>query len=104
MIYENVFQYVIDSDIISSYRTDHSAIILKLKFQENDREKKYWEFNNSLLKYKKYVDTIKKVIEDVKQTYSINIRLCENSSIYMHDQLFLETLLMIIRGNTIKFS
>ena len=97
------------TDIISSYRTDHSAIILKIKFQENDRETKYWGFNNSLLKYKKYVDTIKKVIEDVKQTYSINIRLCENIpnqnlQFNIHDQLFLETLLRIIRENTIKFS
>ena len=109
MISESVFQYVIDSDIISRYRTDHSVIILKLKFQENNRGKGYWKFNNSLLKDKKYVDTIKKVIEDVKQTYGTNIRPGENISnqnlqFSINDQLFLETLLMIIRGNTIKFS
>ena len=32
------FQYVTDSDIIPGYRTEHSAIILKLKFQNNERE------------------------------------------------------------------
>ena len=80
MIYESVFQYINDSDIISGYRTDHSAIILKLKFQENDRGKGYWKFHNSLFKDKKYVDTIKKVIKDVKQTYGTNIHLGENIS------------------------
>ena len=109
LISESVFQYVIDSDIISGYRTDHSAIILKLKFQENNSGKGYWKFNNSLLKDKKYVDSIKKVIEDVKQTYGTNIRPGENISnqnlqFSINDQLFLETLLMIVRGNTIKFS
>lgn len=109
LIHESVFQYVTDSDIISGYRTDHSAIILRLKFPENNRGKGYWKFNNSLLKDRKYVDTIKNVIEEVKQTYSTNIRPDENTpnqnlQFNINDQLFLETLLMIIRGNTIKFS
>ena len=73
------------------------------------RGKGYWKFNNSLLKDRKYVDTIKNVIEEVKQTYSTNIRPDENTpnqnlQFNINDQLFLETLLMIIRGNTIKFS
>lgn len=50
LVHESLFHYVIDSDIISGYRTDHSAITLKLKFQESDRGKGYWKFNNSLLK------------------------------------------------------
>ena len=79
LVHESLFQYVIDSDIISGYRTDHSAIILKLKFQENDRSG-YWKFNNSLLKDKKYVDANKNVIEDVKRTYGMNIGQGENIS------------------------
>ena len=38
LIHESVFQYVADSDIILGYRTDHSAIILKLKVQNTKGE------------------------------------------------------------------
>lgn len=109
LIHESIFQYVTDSDIIPGYRTDHSAIILKFKFQENERGKGYWKFNNSLLKDKTYIEEIKKTIEEVKATYATNSNLGENITnedllFNINDQLFLETLLMIIRGNTIKYS
>ena len=42
LINESVFQYVTDSDVIPGYRTDHSAIILKLKFQNNERGRGYY--------------------------------------------------------------
>ena len=70
-----------DSDIILGYSTDHSAIILKYIY----------------------------IIEDVKKTYATNLNPDENMSteelqFNINDQLFLETLLMIIRGDTIKYS
>ena len=40
LIHESVFQYVTDSDIIMGYKTDHSAIILILKFKNNERSLK----------------------------------------------------------------
>ena len=46
--------------IESGYRTDHSAIMLKLNFEKQTRGRSFWKFNNSLLKDKEYVDTIKK--------------------------------------------
>ena len=109
LVHESIFQFVTDANITSGYRTDHSAITLKLKFQESARGKGYWKFNNSLLKDKLYVDEVKKVIEEVKQTYAINlqgeINIPNEDVIFnINDQLFLETLLVIIRGHTIKYS
>ena len=51
---------------------------------------------------------IKNTIEDVKKTYvnngnDVNVASDEIQFI-INDQLFLETLLMMIRGNTIKYS
>ena len=109
LVHDSTFQYVTAANIISGYRTDHSAITLKLKLHENERGKGYWKFNNSLLKDKKIVEETKQVIDEVKRTYAANIELGENIPnqdiiFKINDQLFLETLLMMIRGNTIKFS
>ena len=109
IIHESLFHYVTNTDIIPGYRTDHSAIILKLKFQNNERGKGYWKFNNSLLKDTQYIDKIEKIIEDVKQTYATNLNpdeIIPNQDLQfnINDQLFLETLLMMIRGDTIKYS
>ena len=109
LVHDSIFQYVTAANIISGYRTDHSAITLKLKLHENERGKGYWKFNNSLLKDKKFVEETKQVIDEVKRTYAANIELGENVPnqdivFNINDQLFLETLFMMIRGNTIKFS
>ena len=74
LVRDSIFQYVTHTDIISGYRTDHSAITLRLKLQDSERGKGYWKFNNSLLKDQKYVDEIKKVIQEVKQMYAINMQ------------------------------
>ena len=39
LITENCFGHVINSSIIPGYRTDHSAILLKLKFQKMKERK-----------------------------------------------------------------
>ena len=105
------FHFVTDTDIVSGYRTDHSGIILKLKLLENERGKGYWKFNNTLLKDELYIEEIKKTIEEIKITYVVNQNIDErvNTSnecieFNINDQLFLETLLIIIRGNTVKYS
>ena len=52
--------FVMDTEIVHGYRTDHSGIILKLKIQDSERGRSYWKFNNSLLKDKKYIEQVKK--------------------------------------------
>ena len=111
LVSNSIFSFATDSDIVPGYRTDHSGIILKIKLQENEHGKGYWKFNNTLLKDKKYIEEIKNTIKEVKSKYVINeenvdVETLSNCDIKfnINDQLFLETLLMIIRGNTIKYS
>ena len=112
LVSESLFQHVTEADIIAGYRTDYNGITLKLKLIENIRGKGYWKFNNSLLKDNEYIDIVKQTIIEVKDTYKIidnivnandNIR---NADIEfdINDQLFFEILMMIIRGNTIRYS
>ena len=66
------------------------------------------KFNNSLLKDRKIVEGTKQVMDEVKRTYAANIEPGENIPnqdiiFNINDQLFLETLLMMIKGNTIKY-
>ena len=81
--------------IIPGYRTDHSGIVLKLEFQNMEGGKGYWKFNNSLLRDKKYIDQVKDI--DLEQISDCDLDL------NIKEQLFLETLLMMIRGITIKY-
>ena len=101
-------QYIVDVEIIPGYRTDHSGITLKLKLLESERGKGYWKFNNTLLKDNAYVTLIKNKIEDVKKTNVNNgndVNIANDEIQFnINDQLFQETLLMMIRGNTIKYS
>ena len=79
--------------------------MLKLKFINNERGRGYWKFNNSLLKNKDFVKLVKDTIQEVIDTYKTNDEQdISNIEFTINDQLFLETLLMIIRGNTIQFS
>ena len=97
------------SKIIPGYRTDHSGIILELTLDHDiERGKGYWKFNNSLLKDNSYIKIVKETISEVKQTYLANDNgnneNTQQEEFNINDQLFLETLLLMIRGNTIKYS
>ena len=129
------FMYIYHDDckIVPGYRTDHSGLVLKLNFFEQERGKGYWKFNNSLLKDKKYIDIVHKTITEVlnlhlkdkeKQIDNVhnssftvtdstvnpinknntNTNDKNNERFIINDQLLLETILMMIRGETIKYS
>ena len=103
------FLYADATNIIPGYRTDHSGITLDLVFNyANERGRGYWKFNNSLLKDKNYIQIVKDTISEVKSTYTTNnnneIPNVEQTEFSINDQLFLETLLLMIRGSTIKYS
>ena len=59
-------------------------------------------------KDRQYIDLVKETILEVKQTYTVNDKDTnqETSGVQfsINDQLFLETLLLMIRGNTIEYS
>ena len=100
------------ANIHSGYRSDHSMITLEFQRETSVRQRQFWKFNNSLLKDKDYIALIKKIILDVKKQYAIiiydqdNIENVSDELIEfsISDQLFLETLLMEIRGKTISYS
>ena len=102
-----------DLEIIPSYRSDHSTVVLSLQFNDFVKGKGLWKFNVSLLKDKNYVNTVKKCINDVKEQYMLPVYDTEfiedNANNEMlqftiSHQLFLEVLLMEIRGKTISYS
>ena len=97
---------------LPGYRSDHSFVILELNKEEFKRDRPFWKFNNSLLKDRTYIDTVKKIISETKQQYILPVYNLENiSNIPNHqlsfqisDQLFFETLMMEIRGKTISYA
>ncbi|MCG7878665.1 MAG: reverse transcriptase domain-containing protein [Candidatus Thiodiazotropha endolucinida] len=102
-----------DINIIPSYRSDHSSVVLSLEINEFKNGKGLWKFNTSLLKDKTYVEEVKKCINKVKEQYIIPIYNLEfindnkNNEVLeftISYQLFLEMLLMEIRGKTISYS
>ena len=105
LVSEEIFQHVHDTSIIPGYRSDQSGIYLKIKLHENERGRGYWKFNNTLLKDKDYVNVVKLQIQETINLYSRNnFNNNNNVEFTINDQLFLETLLMVIRGETIKYS
>ena len=112
LISKNLLSSIHKSNIEPSYRSDHSAVVLSLKINEFKRGRGFWKLNNSLLNEPDYLDMIKQTIETVKlqycpPVYNFNtFSNIPNSDIQflINDQLFLETLLMEIRGKSISYA
>ena len=73
----------------------------------------FWKFNNSLLYDEKYTFMVKEIIRDTVKQYAVSLpsnfitlSSSELSDIKLHfnEQLFLEVLMMEIRGKTIAFA
>ena len=101
---------IIDKVSISpGYRTDHSLIEIHIKLTNNKRGRGVWRFNNALLKEKEYIEMVKHIIKETKREYSnipeneINDLTNEEIPMNIPDDLFLETLLLKIRGATIPY-
>lgn len=71
-----------------------------------------WKHNNSLLKELAYLNLINSKIDDVKRQYAISIYNKdkindipnEEIQLTINDQLFLDTLLMELRGKSISYA
>ena len=116
----DTFVHLDDCQIVPGYRSDHSGVLLKLDFFEQARGKGYWKFNNSLLKDKKYIKIVKDTINEVLSVHLKETKVAnnenennnnnndndrdQNKEFIINDQLLLETILMMIRGETIKYS
>ena len=68
-----------------------------------------WKFNNSLLNNQDYLNLINKVITEEKLKYALPVYNLDyirdnNVTFSVDDDIFLETLFLRIRGETVKFS
>ena len=85
---------------------------LHIKLNNFKRGKETWKFNTSLLKNVEYTEMINKTIEEEKLKYIVpiynplNVNIISNKEIQftISVSLFLDTLLMTIRGKTMRFS
>ena len=87
------------------YRSDHSIVLLEIKFNPFNRGRGLWKFNNSLLTDNVYVQKVKETIQLVCSQYLDNFNdndfQCKEG---VDESLFLEVLMMEIRGATISYS
>ena len=104
--------FVKSTDILPGYRSDHSMVLTNFSFNDLDRGKGYWKFNNSLLKDIDYVNLVKCTIKNVIHQYVASPHNPDNiDNIPLHDinfvisyQLLFEMILLEIRGKTISYS
>lgn len=104
MISNSLSNKVENFDIKSGYRSDHSIVILELKFNPFERGRGLWKFNNSLLTDMVFIDKVKEIIERVKSQYAYNADTHTCFSKDIDDSIFPEVLLMEIRGLSISYS
>lgn len=96
----------------AGYKSDHDIVTIDLQISKYKRGRGYWKFNNSLLKETEYVNIIHTVINNTRDTYAAtpyntqNVDNVHPNDIHwqISDRLYLETLLMNIRGKTISYA
>ena len=99
--------------ISPGYRTDHSIISMTITEPDQERGPYLWKFNDSLLSDDDYVQRIKNRITEAVTEYAVPLY----SEAFLSDPknydavqctidigLFYETLLMLLRGETVKYS
>ena len=110
LVSTSILDIVKNCDINISYRSDHSTIELQLLLNNFIQGKGIWKFNNSLLENPNYLNLVNNIIDEEKLQYARPgyhpEYIKQNTDYEMttdHD-LFLETLLLRIRGETTKFA
>jgi hypothetical protein len=93
-----------DVSISPGYRTDHSMIELELKFNNFIKGRRFWRFNNSLLRDTVYVQKVKDIISETNEEYYSDQMNSNQTPLSIDDDLFLEIILMKIRQMTIYYA
>ena len=98
--------------ITPGYRTDHNMISMGLQLGES-RGPGLWKFNDSLLKDEEYLKIVNECIFRTIEEYALppysrdflsNTHNYKDIQFQIDDGLFYETLLMMIRGETVQYS
>ena len=109
LISTDLAQYIEAADIGIRYKSDHNPISVLFKFVQQERGRGNWKFNNNLLGDVEYVNLIKSCITETVNQYKTNYLDQENIEpqliqFSINDQLFWETLKLMIRGKTISYA
>ena len=99
-------------EILPGYRTDHSIIKLEISITKFQHGKGLWKFNTSLLNNQEYLTLINNSTMDEMFQYALPVynpdylkrNELESIQLIINENLFLETLLMRLRDETIKFA
>lgn len=62
-----------ESDILSSYKSDHSPVLFTLELGNFTHGKGLWKFNNSLLHDPDFIKTINTIIMQIKENYALPV-------------------------------
>lgn len=99
-------------EIIPGYRTDHNAITMSIQ-SKNQKGNGIWKFNVSHLTDEAYLERVKACIIQTLRQYAVplyNETVYSDHSCYasiqltISESLFYETLIMMIRGETVQYS
>ena len=110
---EHLTSHLVSTKVIPGYRSDHSIVALEIKLPQKKRGPGIWKFNDSLLGDAEYDKRIKECVVETIRQYIVPVysdEFINNSTNFDEIQftisvgLFYETLLMMIRGETMKFS
>ena len=110
---EHLVNVITDTNIVPGYKTDHNAITLVMKTKEETKGSGIWKFNISHLLREEYIKSVKSCIHDTIKQYAVPVYQqqiymdpCNYSTIQLtiDDCLFYETLIMMLRGESVKLS
>ena len=94
------------------YRTDHNFVVMKMNVKEMEKGPGIWKLNESILQDAEYVKIVNTTIHNAVCQYAIpvyddeylrDVGSYEHVQFTINDGLFYETLLMLIRGETVQY-
>lgn len=109
---DSLLNFMSNVEIVPGYRTDHNSITLSIN-KKQERGNGLWKFNVSHLADEAYIETIKSCVRDTVRQYAVpvyNLEVCSDYKFYesvcltISDSCFYETLIMMLRGETVKYS
>ena len=111
IVTNTLLDLVTSSKIFPGYKSDHSILELNIEINKFERGKGIWKLNCDHLKDIEYLTKINTIICQEKVAYALpvyNLQYVQENDEYIQfsidDKLFLETLLLKIRGETIKYA
>ena len=110
---EHLANVIKNTNIVPGCKTDHNAITLVMKTKEETKGNGIWMFNISHLLREDYIESVKSCIRDTIKQYAVPVyqeQMFSDPCMYniiqltIDDCLFYETLIMMLRGESVKLS